>query len=137
MDDDLCVEYTQMRVGGQAKRYWENESHAAHQRGQPITSWTSMALRLRNKYVPRQYDSTLFLSWLDLRQGKMHVRDYMQSFEECHMRCRFLEDSRVVLGIFTHELSLRLQNEVLKSNPFEVNEAYRIVEHIEKPAEDA
>ncbi|CAA6666526.1 unnamed protein product [Spirodela intermedia] len=45
-------------------------------------------------------------------------------------------DSRVVLGIFTHELSLRLQNEVLKSNLSEVDEAYRIVEHMERPAED-
>ena len=67
MDDDLCVEYTKMRLGGQAKIYWENESHAAYRRGEPITSWVGMASRLRNKYVPRQYETTLFLSWLDLR----------------------------------------------------------------------
>ncbi|CAA7404489.1 unnamed protein product [Spirodela intermedia] len=53
-----------------------------------------MASRLRNKYVPRQYKSMMFLSWLDLRQGKMPVRDYIQAFEECRMRCRFVEDSR-------------------------------------------
>ena len=131
MDDDLCVEYAEMRLGRQAKIYWENKSHAAHRRGQPITSWTGMALRLRNKYVPLQYESTLFLSWLDLRQGKMPVRDYIQSFEECRMRCRFVKDSRVVLGIFTHRLSPRLWYEVQKSNPSEVDEAYRIVKHME------
>ena len=38
MDDDLCVEYAEMRLGGQAKKYWENESHAAYRRGGPITS---------------------------------------------------------------------------------------------------
>ena len=53
------------------------------------------------------------------------------------MRCRFVEDSRVVLGIFTHGLSPRLRNEVLKSNPSEVDEAYRIVEHMERPIEDS
>ena len=53
------------------------------------------------------------------------------------MRCRFIEDSRVVLGIFTHGLSPRLRNEVLKSNPSEVDEAYRIVEHMERPTEDS
>ena len=66
MDDDLCVEYAEMRLGRQAKIYWENESHAAHRRGEPITLWVGMASRLRNKYVPRQYEMTLFLSWLDL-----------------------------------------------------------------------
>ena len=137
MDDDLCVEYAEMRLGGQAKIYWENESHAAYRQGEPITSWVGMASCLRNKYVPRQYETTLFISWLDLRQGKMPVRDYIQAFEECRMRCRFVEDSRVVLGIFTHGLSPRLRNEVLKSNPSEVNEAYRIVEHMERPTEDS
>ncbi|CAA7409788.1 unnamed protein product [Spirodela intermedia] len=52
------------------------------------------------------------------------------------MSCCFVEDSRVILGIFTHGLSLRLWNEVLKSNPSEVDEAYRIVEHMKRPAED-
>ncbi|CAA6668249.1 unnamed protein product [Spirodela intermedia] len=67
MNDDLCVEYVEMRLGEQAKIFWENESYAAHRRGQPITSWVDMASRLRNKYVPRQYELMLFLSWLDLR----------------------------------------------------------------------
>ena len=53
------------------------------------------------------------------------------------MRCRFVEDSRVVLDIFTHGLSLLLQNEVLNSNLSEVDEAYHIVEHMERPTEDA
>ena len=137
MDDDLCVEYVEMRLGRQAKIYWENESHAAYRRGEPITSWVGMASRLRNKYVSRQYETTLFLSWLDLRQAKMPVRDYIQAFEEGRMRCHFVEDSRVVLGIFTHGLSPRLRNKVLKSNLSEVDEAYRIVEHVERPTEDS
>ena len=29
MDDDLCVEYAEMRLGRQAKICWENKSHAA------------------------------------------------------------------------------------------------------------
>ncbi|CAA7399127.1 unnamed protein product [Spirodela intermedia] len=79
MDDDLYVEYVEMRLDGQAKIFWENESYAAHYKDyrpherQPITSWVDMTSRLRNKYVPRQYDSMLFLSWLDLRHGKMPV----------------------------------------------------------------
>ncbi|CAA6667675.1 unnamed protein product [Spirodela intermedia] len=37
MDDDLCVEYAEMRLGGKAKIFGENESYAAYRRGQLIT----------------------------------------------------------------------------------------------------
>ena len=96
-----------------------------------------MVQKLRNKYVPRQYEATLFLSWLDLRQGKSPIRDYIQTFEECRMRCRFVEDPRIVIGLFTHGLTTRLRNEVLKSCPSKVDEAYRIVEHMDRPGDDA
>ena len=75
--------------------------------------------------------------WLDLRQGKSLVRDYIKTFEECRMGCRFVEDPWIVIGLFTHGLTTRLRNEVLKSCPFEVDEAYRIVEHMERPGDDA
>ena len=53
------------------------------------------------------------------------------------MRCRFVEDPRTVIGLFTHGLTTRLRNEVLKSCPSKVDEAYRIVEHMERLGDDA
>ena len=53
------------------------------------------------------------------------------------MRCQFVEDPRIFIGLFTHGLSTRLHNEVLKSCPSEVDEAYHIVEHMERPGDDA
>ena len=73
MDDDLCVEYVETRLGEHAKIFWEDERHAAYRRGQPITSWIDMAQHFRNKYVPREYESTSFL-----RQGTMPVREHME-----------------------------------------------------------
>ena len=52
------------------------------------------------------------------------------------MRCRFVEDPQIVIGLFTHSLSTRLRNEVLKSCPSKVDEAYHIVEHMERPRDD-
>ena len=49
----------------------------------------------------------------------------------------FVEDPRIVIGLFTHGLTTRLWNEVLKSCPSEVDEAYHIVEHMERPGDDA
>ena len=62
MDTDLCVKYAEMRLGGQAKIFWENEYLAAERRGLLITTWAKMVQKLLNKYVLRQYEATLFLS---------------------------------------------------------------------------
>ena len=48
-----------------------------------------------------------------------------------------MEDPQSIIGLFTHELNTRLRNEVLKSCPSEVDKAYRIVEHMERPGGDA
>ena len=48
-----------------------------------------------------------------------------------------MDDPHIVIGLFTHGLNTRLWNEVLKSCPFKVDKAYRIVEHMERPGDDA
>ena len=53
------------------------------------------------------------------------------------MRCVFMEDPRISIGLFTHGLNTRLQNKVLMSCMSKVDEAYRIVEHMERPRDDA
>lgn len=53
MDANLYVEYAEMRLGRQAKIFWENESIAAEQQRQPIITWREMAQKLKKKYVPR------------------------------------------------------------------------------------
>ena len=47
-----------------------------------------------------------------------------------------MEDPRIVISLFTYGLSTRLWNEVLKSCPTEVDEAYHIVKYMERPSDD-
>lgn len=47
-----------------------------------------------------------------------------------------MDDPRIVISLFMHGLTPHLQNEVLKCNPSEVDEAYRLVEHMEHPSDD-
>ena len=98
MDDDLCVEYAETRLGGHAKIFWEDERHAAYRRGQPITSWIDMAQRLRNKYVPREYESTSFP-----RQGTMPVRSTWSIWCDPPMTSIFLHLS-LLRGLLLRDL---------------------------------
>ena len=53
------------------------------------------------------------------------------------MRCRFMEDPEIFIGLFTHGKNTPLQNEVIKSCPSNVDDAYYIVEHMERASNDA
>ncbi|XP_078439838.1 uncharacterized protein LOC144710045 [Wolffia australiana] len=79
---------------------------------------------------------SLFLSWLDLKQGRLTVKEYIEAFEECQMRCRLVEDPRIIIGLFIHGLRPALRNKVFKCHPAKVDEAYHLVEHIDSPADD-
>ncbi|XP_078437266.1 uncharacterized protein LOC144707886 [Wolffia australiana] len=95
-----------------------------------------MAQKLRSKYIPRQYQMSLFLSWLDLKQGRLVVTEYIEAFEECWMRCCFVEDPRIIIGLFADGLRPALHSKVLECQPAKVDEAYHLVEHMDPPADD-
>ncbi|XP_078438327.1 uncharacterized protein LOC144708759 [Wolffia australiana] len=94
MDDDLCVEYAEARLGGQAKIFWKNEKEAARQRRDPPFTWAEMLGKLTDKYVPKLYMTHLMLCWMNLRQGKRKVSEYIVEFEEYRMRCKFHREYR-------------------------------------------
>ena len=96
-----------------------------------------MTSRLRNKYVPTHHQTHLLLHWLDLKQGRRKVRDYITEFEECRMRCRTVESPEQQIVYFVRGLKPELGAKVLELNPMTVDQAYRIVEDNEYILEKA
>ncbi|XP_078434339.1 uncharacterized protein LOC144705478 [Wolffia australiana] len=128
MDDDLCVEYAEARLGGQAKIFWKNEKEAARQRHGPPFTWAEMSRKLTDKYVPKLYMTHLMLCWMNLRQGKRKVSEYIVEFEEYRMRCKFVDSPQIQIAFFIHGLRQDLGTRVLEQNPATVDLAYSLVE---------
>ncbi|XP_078437281.1 uncharacterized protein LOC144707900 [Wolffia australiana] len=127
MDDDLCVEYAEVRLGGQAKILWKNEKEAARQRRDPPFTWAEMSRKLTDKYVPKLYMTHLMLGWMNLRQGKRKVSEYIVEFEY-RMRCKFVDSPQIQIAFFIHGLRQDLGTQVLEQNPATVDLAYSLVE---------
>ena len=130
MDDDLCVEYAQTQLGGHAKIFWENCLEAAERQGDPPYTWDAMRDTLRKKYVPRIYSIRLLMKWLDPRQGKRSVSDYIEEFEKYRMRCKYVEEPQLLIAIFARGLIEDACADVLRQNPTTVEEAYHLVEGV-------
>ncbi|XP_078435016.1 uncharacterized protein LOC144706013 [Wolffia australiana] len=128
MDDDLCVEYAEARLGGQAKIFWKNEKEAARQPRDPPFTWAEMSRKLTDKYVPKLYMTHLMLCWMNLRQGKRKVSEDIVEFEEYRMRCKFVDSPQIQIAFFIHGLRQDLGTRVLEQNPATVDLAYSLVE---------
>ena len=129
--------FAETRLGKEAQIFWVYEVTAAQARRDPPLTWADMTSRLRNKYVPTHHQTHLLLHWLDLKQGRRKVRDYITEFEECRMRCRTVESPEQQIVYFVRGLKPELGAKVLELNPMTVDQAYRIVEDNEYILEKA
>ena len=77
---------------------------AAERRGDPPYTWEAMRDTLRKKYVPRIYSTRLLMKWLDLRQGKHSMSDYIEEFEEYRMPCKYIEEPQLLIAMFVRGL---------------------------------
>ena len=136
-EDDVRTAFAETRLGKEAQIFWVNEVTAARARRDPPLTWADMTSRLRNKYVPTHHQTHLLLHWLDLKQGRRKVRDYITEFEECRMRCRTVESPEQQIVYFVRGLKPELGAKVLELNPMTVDQAYRIVEDNEYILEKA
>ena len=136
-EDDVRTAFAETRLGKEAQIFWVNEVTAARARRDPPLTWADMTSRLRNKYVPTHHQTHLLLHWLDLKQGRRKVRDYITEFEECRMRCRTVESPEQQIVYFVRGLKPELGAKVLELNPTTVDQAYRIVEDNEYILEKA
>ncbi|XP_078446576.1 uncharacterized protein LOC144715514 [Wolffia australiana] len=84
--------------------------------------------KLKDKYIPKLYMTRLMLKWMDLKQGKRKVSDYIEEFEEYRMRCKFVDSPQIQIAFFVHGLRPDLGARVLEQNPSTVDLAYTLIE---------
>ncbi|XP_078434274.1 uncharacterized protein LOC144705461 [Wolffia australiana] len=95
-----------------------------------------MSRKLKDMYIPKLYMTRLLLKWMDLKQGKRKVSEYIEDFEEYRMRCKFVDSPQVQIAFFVHGLRPDLGARVLEQNPPTADLAYSLVEGNELSHDD-
>ncbi|KAG6783667.1 hypothetical protein POTOM_009330 [Populus tomentosa] len=74
VSEDRKVRYIRMKLEGHARAWWESvEEQLRRTRRQPISNWGEMKERLKEKYLPNDYEQMMFEEMLQLRQGSLTV----------------------------------------------------------------
>lgn len=122
-----------MKLVNFAKVWWNGVETDTRRLGRPlIATWQEMKARLREKYMPQNYEDRLCEQLVNLKQGTMTMAEYMQKFDELKTRSQIVEDPRHSLARFKSSLRFEIRKEMLRYTPYSVENAFQIALDLEE-----
>lgn len=99
VSEDRKVRYIRMKLKGHARAWWESvEEQLRRTRRPSISNREEMKERLKQKYLPIDYEQMVFEEMLQLRQGFLIVDQYTDRFHELTVRSRIAETDQQTLA---------------------------------------
>jgi hypothetical protein len=99
VEEDKKVKHPITRLKGHATLWWDELQADRHYKGkQKIKSWDRMVAKMKAKFIPRDYQTTLFQKMQNLRQKMMSGKEYTEDFYRINVRegHRESDDEKVV-----------------------------------------
>ncbi|XP_062170468.1 uncharacterized protein LOC133876199 [Alnus glutinosa] len=110
---DRQVRFAKMKLKGQARVWWNSVEERLHRlRQPPITDWDEMKIKLQEKFLPLDYEDSLFEELILLRQGNMSVDEYTTKFHDLSIRSQVAETEGQTLARFKAGLQDDIRKEL-------------------------
>jgi hypothetical protein len=87
VEEDKKVKHVVTRLKGHATLWWDElQADRCCKGKQKIKSWDRMVAKMKAKFIPRDYQITLFRRMQNLRQKLMSVKEYTEEFYRINIR---------------------------------------------------
>ena len=97
--EDRKVRYVRMKLKGHARAWWGSvEEQLCRTRRPTVSNWKEMKKRLKEKYLPIDYEEMMFEEMLQLRQGSLSVDQFTNHFHELIARSKIVETEQQTLA---------------------------------------
>ena len=80
---------------------------------------------MKGKFLPKDYELTLYKHVQNLKQKMMTVREYTEEFYQVNLRVGHVEDTPEKTTRYINGLRLDIQDEINIISPRTIEEAYR------------
>jgi hypothetical protein len=127
IEEDKKVRHAIMKMKGHAALWWDELQTDRRCKGkQNIKSWDRMIAKMKAKFIPRDYQITLFRRMHNLRQKLMTVKEYAEEFYRLNIRVghRESDDEKVVR--YLNGLRYDIQDELSMLTIRTVEDAYQM-----------
>jgi hypothetical protein len=87
VEEEKKVRHVVTRLKGHATLWWDELQADRRSKGkQKIKSWDRMVAKLKEKFMPKDYQINLFRRMQNLRQRGLTVKEYTEEFYKLNIR---------------------------------------------------
>ena len=130
---DKKVKFTVTRLKGHALFWWDGvqaERRRLHK--QPINNWSRMIAKLKEKFLPKDYQLALYRQMENLRQRLLTVREYAKEFYGINNRVGYTEDTSKKVARYMNGFKFDTQYEMSLFSPNSVEASYQCALKVEE-----
>jgi hypothetical protein len=127
VEEDKKVRHAVTKLKGHAALWWDELQAERRSRGkQKIKSWDRMIAKMKAKFIPRDYQITLFRRMQNLRQKLMTVKEYTEEFYRLNIRAGHRESDDEKVARYLNGLRYDIQDEISMATIRTVEDAYQM-----------
>jgi hypothetical protein len=127
IDDEKKVKHAVTRLKGHATLWWDELQADRRRKGKTkIKSWDRMVAKLKDKFIPKDYQLNLFRRLQNLRQKGLSVKEYTEEFYKLNIRAGHRENDEEKVARYINGLRYEIQDEISLVMMRTVEDAYQI-----------
>jgi hypothetical protein len=127
IEEDKKVRHAVTRLKGHAALWWDELQADRRSKGkQKIKNWDRMIAKLKAKFIPRDYQITLFRRMQNLRQKLMTVKEYTEEFYRLNIRAGHRESDDEKVARYLNGLRYDIQDELSMLTIHTIEDAYQM-----------
>jgi hypothetical protein len=127
VEEDKKVKHAITRMKGHAALWWDELQADIRCKGkQKIKSWDRMIAKMKAKFIPRDYQITLFRRMQNLRQKLMTMKEYTKEFYKLNIRAGHRESDDEKVFRYMNGLRYDIQDEMSMVTIRTVEDAYQM-----------
>jgi 8-oxo-dGTP pyrophosphatase MutT (NUDIX family) len=127
IEEDKKVRHVVTKLKGHAALWWDELQADRRCKGkQKIKSWDRMIAKMKAKFIPRDYQITLFRRMQNLRQKLMTVKEYTEEFYRLNIRAGHRESDDEKVARYLNGLRYDIQDELSMVTIRTVEDAYQM-----------
>jgi hypothetical protein len=127
IEEDKKIRHAVTKLKGHAALWWDELQADRRSKGkQKIKNWDRMIAKMKAKFIPRDYQISLFRRMQNLRQKLMTVKEYTEEFYRLNIRAGHRESDDEKVARYLNGLRYDIQDELSMLTIRTVEDAYQM-----------
>lgn len=118
IEEDKKVKFVVTRLKCHASLWWESIQVERRNRNKlMINNWDQMVTKLKGKFLPKDYQLTLYRQVKNIKQRGMTVREYNEEFYKVNLKDGYIEDIVEKIDRYLNGLRIEIRDEIILLYP--------------------